>query len=138
MSAFTTNEVSYLRGQLLGRLATLGADGTPHAVPVGYTLVEEQGTIEIGGVGLSASKKFRDIRRHPRVAFVVDDLVSTDPWSPRGLEVRGRAETFDEGGERFGEGWDSAWIRVVPEHISSWGLDSDPFEKANSRDVSPA
>jgi pyridoxamine 5'-phosphate oxidase family protein len=135
MSAFTDREIAYLQGQLLGRLATVGADGTPHVVPVGYTLAVDRGTLEIGGIRLGASKKFRDIRRNPRVAFVVDDLESIDPWRPRGVEVRGRAETFDEGGERFGEGWDAAWIRVVPERIVAWGLDTGPFDAPNSRSV---
>jgi pyridoxamine 5'-phosphate oxidase family protein len=91
--------------------------------------------LEVGGIDLRASKKFRDVRRNPRVAFVVDDLQSTEPWRPRGIEIRGRAEAFEEGGERFGDGWDSAWIRVVPERIVSWGLDSGPFAKPNSRAV---
>ncbi len=31
MAAFTAAEVEYLTGQRLGRLATAGADGKPHA-----------------------------------------------------------------------------------------------------------
>jgi len=130
---FTDNEIDYLRSQRLGRLATVGPDGTPHAVPVGFRL--EGDAIEIGGMNLARSKKFRDLRRRPRAAFVVDELVSTDPWRPRGLEIRGRAETFEEGGNRFGDGWDAAWIRIVPERIIAWGLDTDPFAGANSRTV---
>jgi hypothetical protein len=30
-----------------------------------------------------------------RVTLVVDDLATTDPWSPRGLEVRGDVELVD-------------------------------------------
>jgi pyridoxamine 5'-phosphate oxidase family protein len=137
MSGFTDNEVAYLQSQRLGRLATVGADGTPHAVPVGFRLDAATGAIEIGGRNLAASKKFRDLRDRPRAAFVVDDLQTTDPWRPRGLEIRGGAETFEQGGERFGEGWDAAWIRVVPERIVAWGLDADPFAGANSRTVQP-
>jgi len=36
MSAFTTAELDYLQTQRLGRLATVGPDGTPHATPVGF------------------------------------------------------------------------------------------------------
>jgi pyridoxamine 5'-phosphate oxidase family protein len=136
MSVFTDNEIEYLSSQPLGRLATIGADGTPHAVPVGFRL--EGDAIEIGGMNLAASKKFRDLRRRPRAAFVVDDLVSTDPWHPRGLEIRGRAETFEHGGDRFGDGWDAAWIRITPERIIAWGLDTDPFGRPNSRTVEAA
>jgi hypothetical protein len=37
-STFTETEIEYLRGQLLGRLATVGRDGSPHVVPVGFRL----------------------------------------------------------------------------------------------------
>src|SRR5579862_7199705 len=33
MSAFTDQEIEYLAGQRLGRIATVGADGQPHVVP---------------------------------------------------------------------------------------------------------
>ena len=36
MSTFTEKEIEYLRGQPLGRLATVGRDGSPHVVPVGF------------------------------------------------------------------------------------------------------
>ena len=36
MSAFTASEIRYLISQRLGRLATVGADGQPHVVPVGF------------------------------------------------------------------------------------------------------
>jgi Pyridoxamine 5'-phosphate oxidase len=39
MSAFTNRELDYLRGggaRRLARIATLGSDGTPHVVPVGF------------------------------------------------------------------------------------------------------
>ena len=129
MSPFTEKEIDYLRGQRLGRLATAGGGGSPHIVPVGFRLDAEAGTIEIGGHGLSKSKKWRDLQANPRVAFVVDDLASVDPWTPRGIEIRGRAELHEEGGEqRFGgPGWDSAWFSVVPQRIVSWGIEGPAF-----------
>ena len=56
MSPFTEKEIEYLRGQRLGRLATVGGGGSPHIVPVGFRLDAEAGAIEIGGHGLSKSK----------------------------------------------------------------------------------
>jgi pyridoxamine 5'-phosphate oxidase family protein len=133
---FTPNETQYLRTQRLGRIATVGQDGTPHVVPVGFRFNAEREEIEVGGTGLGKSKKFRDARDRPRVAFVVDDVASPDPFTPRGIEVRGRAEVFEEGGkERFGEGWDPAWIRIVPERIVGWGIDGSAFAGANARSV---
>lgn len=133
MSAFTEAEITYLRGQRLGRLASVGASGSPHVVPVGFRLSPDDEAIEIGGHRLSASKKWRDLRSNSAVAFVVDDLVTVDPWTPRGIEVRGRAELHEEGGDRFGPGWDPEWIRIVPRRIVSWGMEGHAFSRAGSR-----
>ena len=67
-----------------------------------------------------------------RVAIVVDVLASVQPWTPRGLEVRGTAELHDSGGlERFGRGWDEAWLRIVPERVISWGIEAPPFTEGS-------
>jgi len=138
MSTFTEKEIDYLRRQRLGRLATVGSDGSPHVVPVGFRLDAEAEVIEVGGHGLSGSKKWRDLQANPRIALVVDDLESVNPWTPRGIEVRGRAELHAEGGDRFGPGWDSAWIRILPQRIVSWGIEGAPFSAAgrSARSVS--
>ena len=138
MSPFTEKEIGYLRQQRLGRLATVGSDGSPHVVPVGFRLDAEDQVIEVGGHGLSGSKKWRDLQANPRIALVIDDLESVNPWTPRGIEVRGRAELHAEGGERFGPGWDSAWIRILPQRIVSWGIEGAPFSGAgrSARSVS--
>jgi pyridoxamine 5'-phosphate oxidase family protein len=105
----------------LARIATVGADGTPHVVPVGWGYNAEQDAIEVGGRDLTATKKFRDIARSGRAAIVIDDLATVDPWRPRGIEVRGRAEAV---------GTPSPVIRIYPERIVSWGTDPDrPFER---------
>ena len=138
MSHFTDRELDYLRGQRLGRLATVGGDGSPHVVPVGFRLGADGRAIEVGGHGLSRSKKWRDLQANPRIALVVDDLESVNPWTPRGIEVRGQAELHSDGGEKFGAGWDSAWIRIVPQRIVSWGIEGRPFtpEGRKARSVS--
>ena len=75
MSAFTAAEMEYLNGQHLGRLATVGPDGAPHVVPVGFRYDPATDTIDIGGQNMGRSKKWRDIGRDPRVALVVDDVL---------------------------------------------------------------
>src|SRR5437764_209371 len=95
MSVFTGRELEYLQsGRRLGRIATVGPDGTPHVVPVGWTYNDEHDTIDVGGHDFAATKKFRDAQRTGRAAIVIDDLASTNPWRPRAIEVRGRAETL--------------------------------------------
>lgn len=116
MSPFSDDELDYLaRGRRLGRLATVGADGTPHVVPVGWSLNLERDAIEVGGREAAQTKKFRDVQRTGRAAIVIDDLATVEPWRPRGIEVRGRAEAIDE---------PRALIRIHPERIVSWGVDA--------------
>jgi pyridoxamine 5'-phosphate oxidase family protein len=126
-SAFTDAERAYLTGERrLGRVATVGKDGTPHVVPVGWRYDPERDAIEIGGMNLSATKKFRDASRSGRAAIVIDDLASVDPWRPRGIEVRGRAEVVSEPREL---------IRIHPERIVSWGIESGAMGRRHARSV---
>ena len=91
-SVFREAELRYLAGgRQLGRIATVGADGTPHVVPVAFIYNAVRDAIDIGGSELEQSKKFRDVARTGRAAIVIDDLASTDPWHPRGIEIRGAA-----------------------------------------------
>jgi pyridoxamine 5'-phosphate oxidase family protein len=114
MSVFTETELRYLTGgRQLGRIATVGADGTPHVVPVGWIYNAASETIDVGGHELAATKKFRDVVHTGRAAIVIDDLESTDPWRPRGVEVRGRGEAI---------ALPTPLIRIHPERIVSWGL----------------
>jgi pyridoxamine 5'-phosphate oxidase family protein len=132
MSAFTDKEIEYLNGQRLGRLATVDVEGRPHVVPVAFRYNEELDAVDIGGHNFAGSKKFRDVGKTGRAAFVVDDVLP--PWRPRGVEVRGRAEVRSEGGKEIMEDFAEDMIRIHPRRIVSWGVDSDAFSP-NSRSV---
>jgi pyridoxamine 5'-phosphate oxidase family protein len=132
MSGFTPGEVEYLREQRLGRLATADARGVPHVVPVAFRYNAGLSTIDVGGHNLGKSKKYRDARATGRAAFVVDDVL--EPWRARGVEVRGRAEVLGEGGRGVNPDFDAGLIRIVPERIVGWGIDTDAY-RPNSRSV---
>ena len=132
MSIFTDKEIEYLQKQSLGRLATVGKNGDPHVVPLSFRYNEDLETIDIGGHNLGRSKKFRDVGSTGKAALVVDDVLP--PWRPRGVEIRGRAEALGAGGRAVNEDFDEELIRIHPEHIIGWGLDSDAFAP-NSRPV---
>src|SRR3989475_11756068 len=100
MSAFTPAEIAYLRGQLLGRLATVGPNGQPHVVPVAFRYSGETDAIDIGGYDFAKRKKDRDVRGKPRGGLVIDDVPSVNPWRARGIEIRGGGEILETGGER--------------------------------------
>ena len=122
-------ELEYLREQPLGRLATARHDGTLQVSPVGFSYNAELDTIDVAGFRMTHSRKYRNVADNGRVAFVVDDLRSRDPWRVRCLEVRGTAEVVP----------DQELIRIHPQRVISFGIDdadSDPHEMTvHARDV---
>jgi len=127
---FTEGEVAYLASQRLGRLATAQPDGTLQNSPVGFFYNAALDTIDIGGRDMAASRKYRNVAANGRVAFVVDDLASVQPWVVRCLEIRGVAEAIEQPSDsavRFG----GPIIRIHPRRIISWGI--DPPELARGK-----
>lgn len=114
---------AYLGSQRLGRLATVDADGAPQNNPVVFRYDPALGVIDIGGRRMAQSRKFRNIARNNRVAFVVDDLATVNPWRPRMVEIRGTAETL-----RLDEppypGMTHDIIRIHPEKVFAFGLEA--------------
>ena len=119
----TPAQIDYLGSQLLCRLATAGADGKPHVTPASFRYNPDLGTIDLGGLHVATTKKYRDVQANPWAAIVVDDLVSVDPWRPRMLEIRGRAEAIPIGGSGLGPGFGEAFIRIDPEKVNGFGLE---------------
>jgi len=134
MGIFSQKELEFLRKQQVGRLATVSRDQFPHATPVAYATDEERLYLNIK----YDSKKARNIRENPRVAFVVDDFPS---WEKiRGVLVRGKAELISKGKlhqigrdliykkyPKYQESYPiqegSGYILVItPTKVKSWGL----------------
>lgn len=122
MPIFTDREVEYFGEQRLGRLATVNSAGNPHVVPVGFRYNPETGTIDIGGHNMAKSRKWSHAARHPRVAFVVDDVLP--PWRPRFIEIRADVELLEDGGQQAGRGFAAEFMRLHPVHIVSRGVDA--------------
>ena len=133
MSVFTQKEIEYLRSQRLGRLATIGPHGDPHVVPVGFRYNEQKDTIDIGGHSFATRRKYRDMQRDARVAFVVDDVLP--PWRPRMIEIRGTIE-FGKEGKTIVKNFDDEMVHLHPRRIVSFGIDSD--QRFHGRDVGDA
>lgn len=128
-SVFTDAELEYLRPgeRRLARVATIGADGMPHVVPTGWSYNADLDTVDLGGMDLTRTKKYRDVVRNTAVAVVIDDVLP--PWRPRGIEIRGLAEATDH---------PEPVIRIRPRRIVSWGLDSDtPRGRDITRTINP-
>src|SRR4051794_19590013 len=122
MTALSTDQIEYLGSQLLGRLATAGADAKPHVAPTSFRYNADLGTIDVGGRRVAATKKYRDVQANGWAAIVVDDLVSIDPWQARFLEIRGRAEAVPTGGAHLGPRFGEAFLRIHPEKINGFGI----------------
>ncbi len=114
---FTDTELAHLATQRLGRLATAQPNGTLQNSPVLFDVNTTTGTIDISGFRLATSQKYRNIAQNGRAAFVVDDIVSIEPWRVRCLEIRGEAEAIEVDGRPL--------IRLHPRRVISFGLDED-------------
>jgi pyridoxamine 5'-phosphate oxidase family protein len=95
-------------------------------VPIGWTHDPERDAIEIGGIALQGTEKYRDVQRTGRAAVVIDDLASVDPWRPRGIEIRGCAEAIEV---------PRPMIRIHPERIVSWGIENPQTSRPHARNV---
>jgi pyridoxamine 5'-phosphate oxidase family protein len=113
MTTFTPKELDYLRTQPLARFATASADAQPDVAVVTFGIDGDD--VVTGGFDIAKTVRYRFVQANPRAVVIIDDLASTNPWSPRGIKIRGSVtiEAHD-GGERF---------RIAPEVIWSWGIE---------------
>lgn len=121
VSVFSDQELDYLADKRLGRLATIGADGLPHVVPLGWSYNPVLDTIDIGGHDFAKTRKFRNVQANPKVALAVDDVLP--PWQPRCVMIRGEAEALEQAAGPDGTPLGPI-IRIHPAHVISWGLDA--------------
>ncbi len=115
-SAFNEVERRFLTSgvRALGRIATVGRDGTPHVVPSGWTYNPDLDTLDVTGRDVEKTKKYRDVQRTHRAAIVIDGVDASDGWEPWALEVRGPAKAI---------AGPPALIRIQPGRVRSWGLE---------------
>lgn len=125
--SFTDEEVDYLRSQPLARIATVSSDGQPDVTPVGF---EFDGThFYIGGFDPANTRRARNVRAgNHKVSLVIDDLVSTRPWTPRYLRVYGTAELISQGAQQI--------LKVTP--VISWSMNlSGKWSAGSTHRLSP-
>jgi pyridoxamine 5'-phosphate oxidase family protein len=131
VSKFLEAELEYLQTQRLGRLATVNQRGEPQIAPVTFRYNAELDTIDIGGFNNGETQKFRNVARNGLASFVVDDVLP--PWQPRGVEIRGRADTLADGGQSVSPNFSPALIRLTPKRIISWDMSTQ--RPRSARDV---
>ena len=114
--------VHYLNGRSRGRLATVSPDGSPQNKPVGYRYNADLGTIDIAGLEMERSAKYRNIGANPKVALVVDDQFGEGAAGTRYLEVRGDADQIRSAAP-MEPGLSPHLIRIRPRRLVAWNID---------------
>jgi pyridoxamine 5'-phosphate oxidase family protein len=130
-SIFSQKEMEYLKSQRLARIATTTVSTTegvqPDVVPVGFDFDGDH--FYVGGMNLLKSTKYRNVLKNNKVALVIDDLKSIDPWDPRGMRVYGIADIVTRQGG-YMENTDHPnpyYIRITPKKKWSWGIEEPVF-----------
>ena len=135
---FSQKEVEYIKSQRLARIATAapsiafsrqGEDRSiqPDVVPVGFDFDGDY--FYVGGMNILKSTKYKNVVKNNKVAIIIDDLKSVDPWDPRGIRIYGTADVVTrQGGYMEGTGHpNSTYIRVKPDKKWSWGIEEPVF-----------
>jgi len=132
---FSQKETAYLNSQHLARIATASSrEGSiqPDVVPVGFDFDGEY--FYVSGMNLLKSTKYKNVQKNPKVALVIDDLNSVNPWEPRGIRVYGTADIVTrQGGYMQQTDHPSAtYIRIKPLKKWSWGIETPVFQRSTS------
>jgi len=121
---FEADELEFLRSHGIARLATSGEDDQPDVVPVAFEY--DGASFWVGGTGETVlrTRKVANVRSGRRkVALVVDDLPSFDPFIARGIRVYGVA---DGPVERVGMVGPGHYLRITPTISWSWNMAGEP------------
>lgn len=129
---FSEKEIEYLKSQHLARIATAAQSSVegsiqPDVVPVGFDFDGDY--LYVGGLNILKSTKYKNVLKNNKVAIVIDDLKSVDPWDPRGIKIYGTADVVSrQGGYMEGTGHSNPqYIRISPKKKWSWGIDEPIF-----------
>jgi PPOX class probable F420-dependent enzyme len=123
---------SFLREARVAALGTVGADGTPHVVPVWYEYAGGRFYVISG----SGAAKARHIRQGSRASLCIDDRTAPYKavvvWGKAAISEKGVREMAHriarrylgpEEGAKEAETWLAApcvIIEVTPERVTSW------------------
>jgi pyridoxamine 5'-phosphate oxidase family protein len=130
---FSEKEVEYLKSQYLARISTVSSeDLQPDVSPVGFDFDGEY--FYIGGINLSKTRKYKNVLKNKKVALVIDDLETVNPWAPRAIRIYGTADIVTRQGGYMDRAHSSSssssppsYIRIRPLQKWSWGVDEPLF-----------
>ncbi len=128
MAAFDPKVEAFLRGIYFGKIATIRKDGSPHVTPIWYML--DDGKLIVNTT--TDRVKYRNIKRDPRVSFLVDDgypyimiqgkaRIATERDPLKDIETLAIRYTGEEKGRKAAR--DRYWkqprvsVEIVPERV---------------------
>jgi len=132
---FSEKEIEYLKSQRIARIATAVGSSEqsvqPDVVPVGYDFDGQY--FYVGGINILKSRKYKNVLKNNKVALVIDDLKTIDPWDPRGIRIYGTADivTRQSGYMEQTPHSQADYIRIKPEKKWSWGIHEPVFLSTN-------
>jgi len=128
MGAFDSKAEAFLKGIYFGKIATIRKDGSPHVTPIWYML--DEGKLIVNTT--TDRVKYWNIKRDPRVSFLVDDgypyimiqgkaRIASERDSLKDIETLAIRYTGEEKGRKAA--LDRYWkqprisIEIVPERV---------------------
>ena len=116
---FTEKEIAYLQSQTLGptghRPARTGSRTTRP-----WAFASTARPLSLAAWLWPKRVKYKNVAAgNNKIAIIVDDLESIDPWKPRGIRIFGTAEALDQGGP-YGDGHQ---LRITPTISWSWNVE---------------
>ncbi len=88
--------------------------------PVGFDFDGEY--FYVDGHILTRTNKYRNILENSKVSFVIDDLQTIKPWTPRSFKIRGTVDLVDHKGYLE----PGKHIRIKPAHKTTININK-PF-----------
>ncbi len=130
LTVLKENEIRYLKGRTLCRLATASKDAEPHVTPVIYAMEGEDVIVAVD----YGEKKLKNLRENPKVSLVVDEYRPN-----RAVMIQGECEILERGKEylrlqkilfdKFEYYRKNPWkegespiLRIRPTKSASWGI----------------
>jgi pyridoxamine 5'-phosphate oxidase family protein len=124
---FTVKELAYIKAQRLARIATVAPDGQPDVMPVAFQFDGKH--FYVGGHDVEKTRKYKNVLAGgEKVALVLDDWMTVNPWQARGIRIYGTAEAVEYDGF-LGNGM---YLRITPRVSWSWGVENQKMDGGKS------
>jgi PPOX class probable F420-dependent enzyme len=128
MTQFDAKVEAFLNGRYFGKIATVKKDGSPHVTPIWYML--DGGKLFVNTT--TDRVKYKNIKRTPRVSFLVDDgypyvmiegraRIATERDANKDIEALAIRYTGEEKGRKAAR--ERYWkqprvsIEIIPERV---------------------